>query len=54
MLNFILNPLSSLLGVNLHNAHDVPFALPLMMFSFLGFCISMIVLHFIGNEKPEN
>lgn len=40
--------------MNMRDHHDIPFALPLLFFIFLGFIISMIVLHFIGNENKEN
>jgi hypothetical protein len=50
MLDLMLKALSVLFQVNLRNVHDVPFAMPLLMFPFLGFVISMIVLPFIGNK----
>ena len=54
MLDLMLNVLSSVLQVNLRDHHDIPFALPLLMFMFLGFLISLIVLKFIIKEENEN
>jgi len=51
MLDFMLSIFSSVLQVNLRDPHDIPFALPLLMFAFLGFLISMIVLKFIIKEE---
>jgi hypothetical protein len=53
MLDLLLRALSALLNVNLKDPHDIPFALPLLMFPFLGFVISMIVLRFIGNNVEQ-
>lgn len=53
MLNLMLGFFSSILGFNLKDPHDVPFALPLLFFIFLGFFISITVLRFIGNEPNE-
>jgi hypothetical protein len=53
MLDFMLKIFSAILGMNLRDHHDIPFALPLLFFIFLGFIISMAVLHFIGNESEE-
>jgi hypothetical protein len=54
MLDLMLKVFSSVLGMNMRDHHDIPFALPLLFFIFLGFFISMIVLHFIGNEEQED
>jgi len=54
MLDFMLSIFSAILGMNMRNHHDIPFALPLLFFIFLGFFVSMTVLHFIGNEEPED
>jgi hypothetical protein len=32
---------------------DIPFALPLLLFIFMGFIVSLTVLHFIGNENED-
>jgi hypothetical protein len=53
MLDFMLKIFSSILGMNLRDHHDIPFALPMIFFIFLGLAISMIVLQFIGNEKEQ-
>lgn len=53
MLDFMLKIFSAVLGMNLRDHHDIPFALPLLFFIFLGFVISMIVLQFIGNEEEQ-
>jgi hypothetical protein len=54
MLDFMLRIFSAILGMNLRDHHDIPFALPLLFFIFLGFIITMTVLHFIGNENEDN
>lgn len=53
MLDIMLKVISTIFQVNLRDHHDIPFALPLLLFPFLGFLISMVVLHFIGNEPEE-
>lgn len=53
MLDFMLRIFSAILGVNLRDHHDIPFALPLLFFIILGFLISMTVLHFMGNKEEE-
>jgi len=53
MLDFMLKVFSSVLGMNLRDHHDIPFALPLLFFMFLGFVISMIVLKFIPVEEEQ-
>ncbi len=54
MLDFMLKVFSAILGMNMRDHHDIPFALPLLFFIFLGFVVSMTVLHFIGNEEQED
>ena len=53
MLDFMLSIFSAILGMNMRDHHDIPFALPLLFFIFLGFIISITVLKFIGNEENE-
>jgi hypothetical protein len=53
MLDFMLSIFSAILGMNMRDHHDIPFALPLLFFIFLGFIISITVLKFIGNEETE-
>jgi hypothetical protein len=53
MLDFMLKVFSSVLGMNLRDHHDIPFALPLLFFMFLGFVISMIVLKFIPVKEEQ-
>lgn len=53
MVDFMLGIFSSILGVNMRDHHDIPFALPLLFFIFLGFIITVTVLHFIGNEAED-
>ncbi len=53
MLNLMLSMFSAILGVNLRDHHDIPFALPLLFFIFLSFIITITVLHFIGNDNEE-
>ena len=53
MLDFMLSIFSAILGMNMRDHHDIPFALPLLFFIFLGAVISITVLKFIGNEETE-
>jgi hypothetical protein len=53
MLDFMLSIFSAILGMNMRDHHDIPFALPLLFFIFLGAVISITVLKFIGNEERE-
>jgi hypothetical protein len=53
MLNLMLSMFSAILGVNLRDHHDIPFALPLLFFIFLSFFVTITVLHFIGNNNDE-
>lgn len=53
MLDFMLRIFSAILGMNLRDHHDIPFALPLLFFILMGFIISITVLHFIGNVDKE-
>ena len=54
ILDFMLKIFSAVLGMNMRDHHDIPFALPLLFFIFLGFIISMIVLKFIVVEEEQN
>jgi hypothetical protein len=54
MLDFILSVFSAVLQMNMRDHHDIPFALPLLFFIFLGFIITVTVLHFIGNENEKD
>jgi hypothetical protein len=54
MVDFMLKIFSAVLGMNMRDHHDIPFALPLLFFIFLGFIITISVLKFIGNEEQEN
>ena len=53
MLDFMLSIFSAILGMNMRDHHDIPFALPLLFFIFLGALITITVLKFIGNEETE-
>lgn len=53
MLDLMLKLFSTVLGMNMRDHHDIPFALPLIFFIILGFIITMTVLKFIGNESTE-
>ncbi|MCX7099142.1 MAG: hypothetical protein NTV43_14675 [Methylococcales bacterium] len=53
MIDLMLSIFSTVLQVNMRDHHDIPFALPLLFFIFLGFLISVIVLKFIGNEPKD-
>lgn len=57
MIDFILSIFSKMVGMNMRDHHDIPFALPLLFFIFLSAVITMTVLHFIDveeKEEPEN
>ena len=54
MLDLIFNFASSVLHMNLKDPHDIPFALPLVFASVLGFVIGFIIIQFIGNEQKQD
>ena len=51
MIDFMLSIFSSVLQMDMRDHHNIPFALPLVMGSFLGFIIGFVILKFIGNEE---
>lgn len=53
MIDFMLGIFSAVLGMNMRDHHDIPFALPLLFFIFLAAVITMTVLHFIDVEEKE-
>ncbi len=53
MIDFMLSIFSAVLQMDMRDHHDIPFALPLLLFIFLGFLISITVLKFIGNDENE-
>lgn len=53
MIDLMLSIFSTVLQVNMRDHHDIPFALPLLFFIFLGFLISIVVLKFIGDEAKD-
>ena len=53
MVDLMLKFFSSVLGMNMRDHHDIPFALPLLLFIFLGFLISTIVFHFMDDRDEE-
>jgi hypothetical protein len=54
MIDVMLKFFSALVGMNMRDHHDIPFALPLLLFIFTGFLISVIVLHFIDDKDEES
>jgi hypothetical protein len=40
--------------MNMRDHHDIPFALPLMLFIFVGFIISVIVFPFIDDKNEDS
>ena len=54
MVDLMLKFFSAILGLNMRDHHNIPFALPLMLFIFTGFLISMIVLHFMDDKDEES
>ena len=53
MIDFILSIFSKMVGMNLRDHHDIPFALPLLFFIFLSAVITITVLHFIDVDDKE-
>lgn len=53
MLDFVLSLFSSVLGMNMRDHHDIPFALPLVMAAVLGLIIGFTFLSLIKNEQAE-
>jgi len=54
MIDFILSIFSSVLGMDMRDHHDIPFALPLLMASFVGGIVGFTIIRFIGNEQKED
>ena len=54
MLDFMLKIFSAILGMNMRDHHDIPFALPMIFFILLGFTISIIVLKFIVPDNEQD
>jgi uncharacterized membrane protein YgaE (UPF0421/DUF939 family) len=54
MLDFILSIFSAVLGMNMKDPHDIPFALPLVMAAVTGLIIGFTFLSLIGNENRED
>lgn len=54
MIDFMLKVFSAVLGMNMRDHHDIPFALPLLFFIFLAFVITIVVLRFIPEPKETD
>jgi hypothetical protein len=54
MLDFILSIFSAVLGMNMKDPHDIPFALPLVMAAVTGLILGFTFLTLIGNENRED
>ena len=54
ILNYGLAFFSTILQMNLRDHHDIPFALPLVAASMVGFIVGFTILKFIGNEERDN
>lgn len=54
MIDFVLGIFSAVLQMDMRDHHNIPFALPLVMASFVGGMIGFTILIFIGNEQRED
>lgn len=54
MIDFMLSLFSAVFQMNMRDHHDMPFALPLVMFACTGFIIAFVILKFIGDEELED
>lgn len=54
MIDFVLGIFSAVLQMDMRDHHNIPFALPLVMASFVGGLIGFTILIFIGNEQRED
>ena len=52
-MRWLTDIVSSLVGVDIMNPHNVPFAAPLMVGALMGFAIGAFVLRWIGNEQKD-
>ncbi|MEE9396289.1 MAG: hypothetical protein V3V31_04675 [Methylococcales bacterium] len=52
-MRWLTDIISSLVGVDIMNPHNIPFAAPLMVGALFGFALGAIVLRWIGNEQKE-
>lgn len=53
MVDLMLKIFSAISGLNMRNHHDTPFAMPLLFMIFMGFIITITVLHFIDDKEEE-
>ncbi len=53
MVDLMLKIFSAISGMNMRDHHDIPFAMPLLFMIFMGFIITITVLHFIGDKEGE-
>ncbi len=54
MIDFMLSIFSSVLGMDMRDHHDIPFALPMIVAGVVGGGIGLTILHFIGNDQNED
>jgi hypothetical protein len=53
MIDMITGFFSTILGMNLKDPHDIPFALPLMLAAGIAFVNGFVVLHWIDKERKQ-
>ena len=51
MLDFMLNIFSAIFQMNMHDPHEVPFAMPLMMASVIGWIGGFIIVKALVKEQ---
>jgi hypothetical protein len=53
MTDFMFFVFTKILGIDLKDAHDIPWGTQFFFYPVIGFLIAIIVLKFIGNEEKE-
>lgn len=53
MIDFVLYICSNVLGMNMRDHHDIPFALPMILAIMAGFIAAALIFHFVGNDDEE-
>ena len=54
MIDFILFICSNVLGMNMRDHHDIPFALPMILAIMTGVIAVSLIFHFVGRDNEEN
>ena len=54
MIDFVLSIFSSVLGMDMRDHHDIPFALPLLMACFVGGTVGFVIVKLLVKEQRDD